>query len=317
MKGVHYSPTQIEQARQIDLLSYLQSKRPAEVVRLSARTYCLKAHDSLQMSNGKWYWFSRGFGGKSAIDYLMMVEGRSFVEALEEVLETEGTCIPLPAKQKTTKRRLLLPERNDNNDRIIHYLQGRGIHPDIIEYCIDHGLLYESKPYQNAVFIGFDPEHVPRYAAIRSTKSAYKGEATGSDKHFSFSIADPGASGHLHLFESAIDLLSFATIQLEEERNWKQDALLSLAGVFPYRREKVLPVALEQFLKDHPGVKEIHLHLDNDETGRGATLAIKNALEGYAIYDEPPEAGKDYNDYLRIKKEEKNNGNTGIYTPSD
>ena len=74
MKGVHYSPAQIEQARQIDLLSYLQSKRPSEIVRLSARTYCLKAHDSLQMSNGKWYWFSRGFGGKSAIDYLMKVE---------------------------------------------------------------------------------------------------------------------------------------------------------------------------------------------------------------------------------------------------
>ena len=91
--------------------------------------------------------------------------------------------------------------------------------------------------YQNAVFIGYGPEHVPRYAAIRSTKSAYKGEATGSDKHFSFSIADPGDSGHLHLFESAIDLLSFATIQLEEGRDWKQDAFLSLAGVFPYKRE--------------------------------------------------------------------------------
>ena len=38
-------------------------------------------------------------------------------------------------------------------------------------------------------------------------------------------------------FESAIDLLSFATIQLEEGRDWKQDAFLSLAGVFPYKRE--------------------------------------------------------------------------------
>ena len=308
MKGVHYSPAQIEQARQIDLLSYLQSKRPSEIVRLSARTYCLKAHDSLQMSNGKWYWFSRGFGGKSAIDYLMTVEWMTFVEALEEVLGTDGTSILLPAKQKTTKRRLLLPERNDNNDQVVRYLQGRGIHPKIIQYCIDHGLLYESKSYQNAVFIGYGPEHVPRYAAIRSTKSAYKGEATGSDKHFSFSIADPGDSGHLHLFESAIDLLSFATIQLEEGRDWKQDAFLSLAGVFPYKRDRVLPVALEQFLKDHSGIKEIHLHLDNDETGRGAALAIKNALEGYIVHDEPPETGKDINDCL-MSKERRRRGN--------
>lgn len=83
-----------------------------------------------------------------------------------------------------------------------------------------------------------------------------------------------------------------------EGRDWKQNALLSLAGVFPYKREKVLPVALEQFLKDHPGVKEIHLHLDNDETGRGAVLAIKNALEEYVVYDEPPETGKDMNEWL-------------------
>ena len=77
----------------------------------------------------------------------------------------------------------------------------------------------------------------------------------------------------------------------------------SLAGGHDWRgfsltREKVLPIALEQLLKDHPGVKEIHLHLDNDDTGRGASLAIKNALEGFVIYDEPPETGKDVNEWL-------------------
>ena len=45
-------------------------------------------------------------------------------------------------------------------------------------------------------------------------------------------------------------------------------------------------------------VIEIHLHLDNDDTGRRAALAVKYALEGYVICNEPPETGKDVNDWL-------------------
>lgn len=294
-----YTEEQIRQARKVDLLSFLQKTDPDRLVRVSGNTWCLKDHDSFRISNGKWNWFSRGFGGKNAIDYLMTVEGMSFTEALREVFGIGEMPISVQKEHPQTKRKLILPEKNDNNKQVLHYLQGRGIHPVILKYCIDHDLLYESKPYQNAVFIGYDKEHIPRYAAIRSTKSAYKGEATGSDKRFSFSIADPGDSGHLHLFESAIDLLSFATLEYLKGRDWKQDAILSLAGVFPYKREKVLPVALEQFLEEHPDIKEIHLHLDNDDTGRGASQGIQESLKRrYDIWNQPVPIGKDFNDYL-------------------
>ena len=67
---------QIRDARQIDLLSYLQMNEPSELVHVSGKTYCTREHDSLKISNGKWYWWSRGFGGVSALDYLMKVRGR-------------------------------------------------------------------------------------------------------------------------------------------------------------------------------------------------------------------------------------------------
>ena len=38
----------------------------------------------------------------------------------------------------------------------------------------------------------------------------YKGEAIGSNKHYSFSIVDGPCSTTVHLFESAIDLMSYA-----------------------------------------------------------------------------------------------------------
>ena len=82
----YYSEEQIRQARTVDLLSFLQKTDPSQLVRVSANAYCLKDHDSLRISHGKWYWFSRGFGGATAVDFLMKVRGCSFVEAIGAVL---------------------------------------------------------------------------------------------------------------------------------------------------------------------------------------------------------------------------------------
>ena len=45
------------------------------------------------------------------------------------------------------RRRLLLPERNENEMAVIWYLVGRGIDYDIIKECIDNGLIFESEVY--------------------------------------------------------------------------------------------------------------------------------------------------------------------------
>ena len=61
----------IEKAREMDLLTYLKIYEPDELVKCSNSTYCTKEHDSLKISNGKWCWFSKGIGGRSALDYLI------------------------------------------------------------------------------------------------------------------------------------------------------------------------------------------------------------------------------------------------------
>ena len=67
----YYTEKQIDQARSIDLLTYLQIFEPTELVHVRGNTYCTREHDSLKISNGKWMWWSRGFGGNSALDYLI------------------------------------------------------------------------------------------------------------------------------------------------------------------------------------------------------------------------------------------------------
>ena len=73
-------PETIEKARQVDLLTYLKTCEPNELVHISGNHYCTREHDSLKISNGKWYWFSRGFGGYNALDYLIKV---SFVDGIK------------------------------------------------------------------------------------------------------------------------------------------------------------------------------------------------------------------------------------------
>lgn len=300
----YVSAEAIEQARHTDLLSWLQYNEPGNLVKLAGNNYCTKEHDSLKISNGKWHWFSRGIGGMSALDYLIKVKEYTFPQAVEAIVG--GAAMKMPpfsyAPKEQKPKRLLMPELVPTPSAAKGYLKGRGIHPVIIDYCIAHSLLFETADYHNAVFVGYDSNGVARYAAMRGTRSAYKSEVTGSDKHFSFSIAENPDATQVHLFESAIDLLSFATLELFEGRDWKKPSLLSLAGVFQTKRKGVVPIALSRFLEEHPNINTLHLHLDNDEVGRSAALGILNGLSGeYSVLDEPPASGKDVNEELMLR----------------
>lgn len=293
----------ILEAKKMDLLTFLRNYEPQELVHVSGDTYCTKEHDSLRISNGKWCWFSQGIGGRSALDYLIKVKGFSFPQAVETILGRAAEKPPIFCCQRERKTAgLLLPKLSKTTDIVERYLTSRGVHPVIIRYCIDNKFLFESADYHNALFIGYDKGGKARYGALRGTVGYYKGELTGSDKHFSFSLNGNPDTDHVHVFESAIDLLSFATLELLEGRDWKVETLLSLAGVFQTKREGVVPVALTQFLNEHPSVCQIRLHLDNDAVGLCAAKGIASGLQGrYQVYDEPPPCGKDVNDELRAR----------------
>ncbi len=301
----YVTPEQITQAKELDLLTYLQRYDPHELVHVGGNTYCTREHDSLKISNGKWNWFSRGIGGKTALDYLIKVQGFSFTQAVEALAGQNFSPLPhVPQAQpkKQEPRVLSLPQPSRCATHAVGYLHGRGIDYDLIDYCIQTGRVYESQKYHNVVFVGRDLKGQPRYAALRGIVGDFKGEATGSDKRYSFCIAENPSANSVHLFESAIDLLSYATLLKMKGRDWRQDALLSLAGVFKQKKEFVIPLALSQYLKDHPSTNTLYLHLDNDEVGREAAAGIMEGLgDKYTVLDRPPPYGKDVNDLLQRK----------------
>lgn len=299
----YFAADDILKAREMDLMTYLRNYEPQELVHVSGETYCTKEHDSLRISNGKWNWFSQGIGGKSALDYIIKVKGLTFMEAVETILGRSAEKTPTIYRQKEKEAKtLLIPELSEDTTLVERYLQRRGIHPIVIRSCIEQKCLFETKQYHNALFIGYDSEGVPRYGALRGTVGQYKGDLTGSDKQFSFSINQNRSPKCIHVFESAIDAMSYATLLLLDGKNWTQETFLSLAGVYETKRENVVPVALKRYLRDYPSINTIQLHLDNDRIGRGAVTGIVSGLqEHYTLLDEPPVRGKDVNDELKIR----------------
>lgn len=273
----------------------------------SGGTYTTRTHDSLKISNGRWMWWSRGIGGRSALDYLIKVRGIPFVEAVEMLAGRGVVQPPELGPALKMEKKLLLPAPNHSHTRVISYLRSRGIDPELIDFCLETGRIYESRHHHNAVFVGLDGEGKPRYGALRGTGTDFIGDASGSDKHYSFSLPAEKMSSEVHLFESAIDLLSFATLMKLEGKDWRKTHLLSLAGVYRPSREpgrSKVPAALSRFLNEHSEVRLIVLHLDNDRAGRLAAEAVQTAFQGqdrqYKTMDLPPE-GKDYNDHLCLR----------------
>lgn len=299
------SKEMIAKARQMDLLTYLQTFEPEELVHICGNRYCTKEHDSLKINGGKWYWFSRGFGGISALDYLIKVKGMPLPKAVETILGARPgpEQVKLPEKSPPPKKEFRVPLLCDNPLLAVRYLAKRGIHPDVIEALLEMRLVAETDQYHAVIFFGYDEKGVPRYASIRGTFGNFKGEVPGSDKRFAFQIPAEGPSEHLHVFEAVIDLLSYASLEIFEGRNWRTQNLLSLGGVAKDAKKKI-PAALAEYILRHPEVKHLHLHLDNDEPGRLATEHIREVLAGeFAVSDEPAKVGKDVNDELMARLE--------------
>ncbi|MCI8623525.1 MAG: DUF3991 domain-containing protein [Provencibacterium sp.] len=297
MSGV--SKEQIAQAKEWDLLSYLQTREPNELMRCGPHEYCTRTHDSLKISKGKWCWNSRGIGGRTALDYLIKVRGISFTEAVH----TLCGFTPSPPQQAvpTLHKPFRLPEAARYPVAVVAYLQSRGIHPEIIGACLNAGILYESKRHRNCVFVGRDMQGQARSASLRGTQDSFRIDTVGSDKCFGFYLpAGKMDCSRLAVAESPIDALSLATLVKLSGGDWRDNFYLSLGGT----GEK----ALLQFLYDHPMATDISLCLDNDQAGLIGMNRLEQAIQRDSglsrqvkqVYHNPPPAehGKDYNELL-------------------
>ncbi len=278
----------------------LQTYEPQELKRCGPNEYCTRTHDSLKISNGKWCWNSQRIGGRTALDYLIKVRGMDFVRAVESLCGYSSPPLQQRPEPKPPKP-FSLPEAKYCPSSVAAYLQDRGVDPEIIGACLKAGTLYESRRYQNCVFVGRDPEGRARSAFLRGTRDDFRMDAEGSDKRYNFVL--PAAAPdcpRLAVAESPIDALSLATLMKRAGHPWESFHYLSLGGTGPR--------AMLQFLHDHPKVTKISLCLDNDKAGMTGMERLEQAIREdpelsqrmKLVYRNPPpsEFGKDYNEML-------------------
>lgn len=290
----------IHKARNADLLQYLRFNG-YQILKSSTHEYRLIEHDSLVISNNKWYWFSRDTGGNT-LDFLIKYEGKEFTEAVS-ILTNQNLNYSDPPNCKTyntnagtaqmqnTHIELLLPPESKDYQRVFAYLhKTRKIDKVIISDLIKQKKLYESNKH-NCVFIGTDREGNIRFASERGTLSGipFRIDCPGSDKRFCFHLE--GKSDTVFVFEAPIDALSHATLFKMKKLDYEKDHRVSLGclGI----------AALTQYLKDRPDIKNVVLCLDNDQWGLAASVKLMKTLKekGYSVQEEMSRK-KDYNEDL-------------------
>jgi hypothetical protein len=289
----------VGQARKADMIAFMEKRYGYEFIQ-RGNGYRCKQHPSLgvNLDRVSWFWHSKGVGGFGVLVFLMKMENMGFKEAMDAA--SSVPVAPAPAvshKADEQERQFILPEKAGLfSFRVFDYLnKKRGIHGMIIDSLMREGKLYEDKN-GNCVFVGFDESGKPRYASVRGTRGSFHMDCAGSSKRYGFSMAAP-SSERLYIFESAIDLLSHASLAIMDtgyDGAWAKDNRLSLAGV--------TGAALPFFLHQHPSVKELVFCLDNDQAGREAAdaLARKYADEGYNTRTELPDS-KDCNEDLLVR----------------
>jgi hypothetical protein len=302
------SKEQIERAKTVPLLDYLLSHEGGNFKRVGNAYYRRDTdHNSLEVSNNLWNWHSHGVGG-NLIDYLIKINGYSFVDAVRELAGDDipytrpiaPKARPPTSRQQSEREPLQLPPRNADNKRVIACLESRGIDKPLIEDCIRRGILYESANFHNCVFVGRDESGKSRFAAMRGTMGDFKRDANGSDKRYSFCLqpANP-RSNTIFVFESPIDLLSYDTLcklgHIEPQDGWR----LSLGGT----AMTALTRLIEQQKFKNP-IAHCVVCTDRDAAGHLAFSEISEKLTIKVSRLIP--VGKDWNETLQKIRNEVN-----------
>ena len=244
-------------AKQVRAYEYLQTYQPGRLKKTRTRNeWQLQDHDSFKINEitSKWHWKSRDIGGMSALRFLMQVDGMGCTEAVKALCEQTPVYVPReePAQKKMP---FALPLPNDSFYRVRRYLNQRGIGDDVLDYCVQLGILYESAPYHNAVFVGMDERGEARYAFLRgiydNQGKSFRMEQEGSEKRYSFCVPPLGKSCRVVVYEACIDALAHMTLEGNADKY-----RLSLGGVAAPKegtgqnvRKMKIPDALEHFLK--------------------------------------------------------------------
>lgn len=273
---IHFSNEQKQRANSVDLVEFLRMQ--GETLIPSGREKRLESNHSITIRGNEWFDHATKEGGL-AIDFVQNFYGHTFPDAVTMLLNGEQGVPYSKAKNREEARKpFVLPPRNNDMRRLFAYLiKHRLIDRDVVSFFAKEKLIYESKEptadkskeYNNAIFVGYDENGVPRHAHKRGLYTegkGFKGNIDSSDPCYSFHYI--GTSDRIYVFEAPIDLLSFLT--LHKNSDWKRHSYIALCGLSEQ--------SLFKTLESNAELLHVILCLDHDSAGIEASEKIKDML---------------------------------------
>lgn len=279
----------IQQARQADLASYLIAR--GEPLTKNGSGYAHQVHNSLKIKGNMYCWNSKGTKGNS-LSFLQEFYNMPFQQAIAELTGEKGGTISqyIPSPIQHEPKLFVMPDKDDNAKRVWAYLiQTRKISQVAVKMCFDRHLIYQDT-HGNVVFRMKDIDGQIVGAEIRGTSpQTFKKIEAGSKYGYGFNLTIGANPARMCVFESAIDLLSFITLQGIDRLQGR--LLVSMAGLKP---ETLLNMAKLHNIE----LNKVCCCVDRDRAG--IEFAERMKLEhGTNIYLPPSESGaKDWNEVL-------------------
>ena len=278
-----FTEEQLKMANQIDLAAFLTQQ--GEPLEKSGKEYRWLRHSSVTVKGNRWYQHKYQEGGYP-IRFVQKFFGYTFQEAVDLLLS--GRVYKEKVSDHSEPVPFEAPKRNTSMSHVYGYLLNRRfIDRKVLNEFTAKGLIYESEPYRNVVFAGYDEHGVMRHAHKKSTSlkgRSYRGNETGSDPRYSFHWN--GDSNQIFVFEAPIDLLSYITLF---QKDWMKDHYVALNGV------SAKPLLYQ--LSVHPKIEEVILCLDHDIAGEEAMSRIQEELEEAGHFFEIKLRQSEYKDW--------------------
>ena len=310
-RNYYYTAAEYAAAKETSIAAFLMSI--GYELNRSGNGYTGKLHDSLVIrDDGRWYWNSRGVGGRSPVElfkHILMVdygftdEITAAIEAVKQLAGGQGQHMALEPVPIPRPDHITLPPASASSNRVMAYLcQTRGLDAGIVRELIRQHKIYETRDYHNAAFVAYDSRGSPRYAALRGTSTfaekPFKSEVPLSDKSYPFTLSGHSRSDRVFCFESAVDAISHASLFKMLDADWREGHRISLGGTSF--------LGLDRFLSENTQVRMIVSCLDNDAAGnrRSKKLMELYSEKGYTMLRKPSML-KDYNeDLLDVRQDE-------------
>ncbi len=309
-----FTAEEIETARNTNLVDYL-SANGENLIRVGAKEYTLKAHDSMRISENKFFWNSQHTGG-NAVDFLQTYYGLDFQTSVRNLLAyngrlmSEGLQAPRrqePPSERKTEEKPVNPLPNplaESTERAYAYLtKTRMIDEDIVKDLIASKSIGQDVR-GNIVYKIFDKTGELSGAEISGTLTdkKYRYKQTTERNGNCFTVIPQkaeGLPGRAIFFESAVDLISYYSLHRNETA-----FLFSMSGL---KDKEVLKTIKDYGLSP----ENCLISADNDQAGKSFAekMSREYNISSYSMTEDDiykncrnKENIKDWNDLLKQVK---------------